>query len=84
MITIPDPLDDILGPVPDHETWEECRRCHRVKRVETMPGVLHHYVDRCRLCDEESRMQTTGTFPALAQPRPPKPKKPSKPSGPKR
>jgi hypothetical protein len=56
------------------ETWLECRRCHRVWRADgCILGVLHGYVDRCTHC-EVSDMQTTGTFPALSQPRPPKKK----------
>jgi hypothetical protein len=66
--------DDIRAAFADHETWEECRRCGRVKRVPAVLGLLHHYVDWCRLCAEEVAMQTTGTFPALSQPRPPKKK----------
>jgi hypothetical protein len=32
-------------------------------------GLLHGYVDNCERC-EVTLMQTTGTFPALSQPRP--------------
>jgi hypothetical protein len=65
------PRDDVtIAARADYETWVECRRCHRTWRADiALPGVLHHYVDLCERC-EVTLMQTTGTFPALSQPRP--------------
>jgi len=75
--TLPYTADDIRAAhgAADYDTWVECRRCHRAWKAEgCILGVLHHYVESCERC-EATPMQTTGTFPALSQPRPkPKPK----------
>jgi len=53
-----------------HETWLQCRRCRRCWKTDVVvAGLLHGYVDICERC-EVTHMQTTGTFPALSQPRP--------------
>ena len=62
-------MDPITAPMRDNDTWARCLHCGREWQVQAKPGILMVFPNRCYRCEDV--MQTSGTFPALNEPRKP-------------